>query len=80
MNFSFILFNLEERNEYVLNLALSVCLEDGGDCEFVTSIFDNKALTKTPCSLNQGYKADGMEPFCFPKYSRTSVAQKGLGP
>ena len=57
--FSFTLFNLEEKNEYLIDLDLSVCLEDGRDCVFGTTIFENTVMTKTPCNLNQGYVTTG---------------------
>ena len=56
---SFTLFDLEERNEYLIDLNVSLCLHDGGNCVFVTTIFDQAVLTKSPCSLNQGYIKPG---------------------
>ena len=56
---SFTLFDLEERNEYLIDLNVSLCLHDAGDCVFVTTIFEQAVLTKSPCSLSQGYIKPG---------------------
>ena len=66
---SFRLFNLQEDEEYVVDLDLSVCLESGGACSLKQTVLSQAVLPKPQCALTEGFKksSKSIEPLIFSK-------------
>lgn len=46
--------DLTSKNEYVVDLDISVCFESNGTCAIVASVLSNSHLPKTTCDWSTG--------------------------
>ena len=61
---SITIVNLGSRNEYLINMDVSVCFEEN-DCEFSHEVLVNAYLPKPLCNQKNGFTIPGNMPYMF---------------
>ena len=51
--------DLPDKNSYIVNLELSICLEAGEPCDIKKVVLENILLPKLPCDYNTDFKFPG---------------------
>lgn len=56
---SYVIHDLYAENFFLVDLKISMCWELYGDCEFVSTVFQNTFLPKRTCPGNMDFKNAG---------------------
>ena len=51
--------DLPDKNCYIVNIALSICLEAEAECDITKIVLENTLLPKLPCDYNTGFNIPG---------------------